>query len=102
MRGQGKPVFGYYDARPFYERDETPSAYIERVGAHAGLASDDARVDPDGLAIDDFAMSDNLMMIGALESGAGALAGDFETAILQVAETLLGRWVSGETQPYAG
>ena len=37
-------------------------------------------------AIENFQMEDNLMMIGALESGAGELSDSFEAAVLSIAE----------------
>ena len=89
MQGLGKPVFAYYDAAPFYDREEAPGLYADRVRRHCSVSADAPRVDADGHAIDDFEMADNLMVIGALESGAGSIADDFEHAILQVAESLL-------------
>ena len=89
MRGCGKPVFAYYDAAPFYGREEAPGRYVDRVRAHCPMSPHDARVDADGQSVDDFEMADNLMMIGALESGAGAIAADFDRAVMQVAESLL-------------
>ena len=91
MLGLGKPVFAYYDAAPFYGRDESPGKYVDRVRRFCPVSADDPRVDADGHAIDDFEMADNLMMIGALESGAGSIAGDFDRAVMQVAESLLKR-----------
>ena len=96
MRGLGKPVFAYYDAVPFYGREERPGAYIDRVGNHRSMSVHDVRVDADGHAIDDFQMADNLMMVGALESGAGAIAEDFEHAIRQIAESLLKQDVASQ------
>ena len=89
MRGLGKPVFAYYDAAPFYGREEAPGRYVDRVRTHCALSSHDAGVDADGQSVDDFQMADNLMMIGALESGAGTIAGNFDQAIMQIAESLL-------------
>ena len=89
MLGLGKPVFAYYDAAPFYGRGEAPGMYVDRVRSHCSVSEHDPRVDADGLSIDDFRMADNLMMIGALESGAGAIAESFEGAIVQIAESLL-------------
>ena len=89
MRGLGKPVFAYYDAAPFYGREEAPGLYVDRVREHGSVSAHDARVDADGHAIDDFQMADNLMMVGALESGAGAIAGDFDEAVMQIAQSLL-------------
>lgn len=89
MLGLGKPVFAYYDAAPFYGREEAPGKYVDRVRAHCPVSEHDPRVDADGLTVDDFGMADNLMMIGALESGAGAIAESFDRAIEQIAESLL-------------
>ena len=89
MLGLGKPVFAYYDAAPFYGRGEAPGMYVDRVTTHCAVSEHDPRVDADGLSIDDFQMADNLMMVGALESGAGAIAESFEEAIVQIAESLL-------------
>ena len=90
MLGLGKPVFAYYDAAPFYGREEVPGMYVDRVGTHCSVSEHDPRVDADGLTVDDFGMADNLMMIGALESGAGAIAESFDRAIEQIAASLLG------------
>ena len=77
---------------PFYGREEAPGKYVDRVRAHwCPMSEHDPRVDADGLTVDDFGMADNLMMIGALESGAGAIARDFDQAILQIAESILER-----------
>ena len=87
--GLGKPVFAYYDAAPFYGREEAPGLYVERVRAHGPASAEIAGVDANGHAVDDFEMADNLMMIGALQSGAGEIADDFDRAVMQVAESLL-------------
>ena len=34
MRGAGKPVFGYYDAKPFYGKSEAPGLYANKVASH--------------------------------------------------------------------
>ena len=87
--GLGKPVFAYYDAAPFYGREEAPGTYVDRVRTHCPVSEHDPRVDADGLTVDDFGMADNLMMIGALESGAGAIAESFDRAIEQIAASLM-------------
>ena len=91
MRGLGKPVFAYYDARPFYGRDESPGTFADRVREHCGVSAEDPRVDGDGQTIEDFQMADNLMMVGALESGAGRIAADFDEVVMQIAELFLAR-----------
>lgn len=97
MRGLGKPVFAYYEAAPFYGREEAPGRLVDRVREHYGVSDHDPRVDVDGQSIEDFRMADNLMMIGALESGAGLIAEDFDQVVMQVAGSLLAR--SGDGQP---
>ncbi len=89
MRGLNKPVFAYYDAAPFYGSSENPGLYKDRVAEHYPLSKETAGTDVHGQSIEDFGMADNLMMIGALESGNGAIAGDFETVIKQIAAHIL-------------
>lgn len=86
MRGLGKPVFGYYDAAPFYGESEPLSLYADKVRRFHGQDPDDASVDVDGLLIESFGMADNLMMIGALDDGGTALQESFEQALLRAAE----------------
>ena len=74
MRGAGKPVFGYYDAAPFYGRKELPGQYSDRVAAYSGTGQERPTVDADGLTIENFGLEDNLMMIGALEDSGSVLA----------------------------
>ena len=101
MRGLGKPVFAYYDARPFYGRDEAPGLLVDRVREHYAVSAEDPRVDGDGQTIEDFRMADNLMMVGALESGAGRIAADFDQVVMQIAETFLAR-DGADFRPRAG
>ena len=91
MRGLGKPVFAYYDAAPFYGKEEAPGLLVDRVRRHYSVSDHSPRVDADGQSIEDFQMAENLMMIGALESGAGLIADDFDQAVMQIAESLLAR-----------
>ena len=95
MRGLGRPVFAYYDAVPFYGEREAPGRYVDRVRRYCTVSDHAPHVDADGLSIDDFQMADNLMMIGALQSGAGAIVEDFEQAIAQIAESLLKQGFEG-------
>ena len=88
MSGLGKPVFAYYEAEPFYNRKEDPGIYNQRVIEFYGL-DDDAMVDPNGLNIENFQMSDNLMMIGAMQSGAGNVTESLEKVVLQIATYLI-------------
>jgi nucleoside 2-deoxyribosyltransferase len=59
MAGRGKLCLGY---------SNHPSSYAERVREFTGVSSRDGRlVDAQGLTVEDFGLSDNLMMIHALE-----------------------------------
>ena len=59
MAGRGKLCLGY---------SNDPAPYAERVGAFTGVSSRDGRlVDALGLTVEDFGLTDNLMMIHALE-----------------------------------
>ena len=91
MRGLRKPVFAYYDAVPFYGREEAPGTFADRVREHYAVSQDDPCVDVDGQSIEAFQMPDNLMTIGALASGAGTIARSFDRAVMQIAESLLAR-----------
>ena len=86
--GLGKPVFGYYEAEPFYGESEAPGFYADRVEALYPI-SDEPGIDAYGQSIENFQMSDNLMMIGALASGAESVAEDFDQVIMQIADYLL-------------
>jgi len=88
MRGLSKPVFGYYDAEPFYGEAELPGFYAKRVEKFYSV-SDQPGIDVQGQSIENFQMEDNLMMIGSLLSGAGNVAQDFDRVILQIAEYIL-------------
>lgn len=88
MNGLGKPVFAYYDAKPFYGADETPGIYAERVKKHYTVSKMEADKDVHGQTIEDFKMADNLMMIGALQSGKGDIAESFEAVIMQIAKSI--------------
>ena len=95
MRGLGKPVFAYYEAAPFYGREEAPGRLVDRVRKHYAVSDHDPRVDVDGQSIEDFQMADNLMMIGALGSGTGVIADDFDQVVMQIARSLLARSSDG-------
>jgi len=88
MRGLSKPVFAYYDAEPFYGAQEQPGIYADRVQDHYPVSTKEAGKDVHGQTIEEFQMADNLMMIGALESGAGDIATSFEDVILQIANAI--------------
>ncbi|GGZ97450.1 hypothetical protein GCM10008090_02170 [Arenicella chitinivorans] len=97
MAGLNKPVFAYYDAKPFYGKNEAPGIYAERVARHYPVDADNPGKDAHGQSIEDFQMADNLMMIGALESGRGEIANSFEAAVLQIAQTLQSQLKQGIT-----
>jgi len=67
--GSGKPVFGYYDAVPFYGEEEDPGLYPEKVVQHGFAKEDNDGFDENNLEIENFGFSDNLMLLGNLEDG---------------------------------
>lgn len=85
MAGLDKPVFAYYDAQPFYGETEQPGLYTERVAKFYPVSSDKPGHDVHGQSIENFKMADNLMMIGALESGEAKISSSFEAAIISIA-----------------
>lgn len=89
MLGLDKPVFGYYEAEPFYGESEAPGLLTERVVQYYQVDPENPEVDIHGQTIENFEMADNLMMIGALESGAGEIAPTFDAVIMQIANYLL-------------
>ncbi|CAN5482427.1 nucleoside 2-deoxyribosyltransferase [soil metagenome] len=59
MAGRGKRCFGYAN---------DPAIYLDRVRSLTNVTSQDGRrVDAEGLTVEDFGHTDNLMMIHALE-----------------------------------
>ena len=89
MRGLNKPVFAYYETKPFYGAVEQQGIYADRVKQYYQVDPKDAHKDFDGLSIEQFAMEDNLMMIGALNTGAGQVAANFDTVIKQIAQYIV-------------
>jgi hypothetical protein len=100
----GKPVFAYYDAVPFYGRpDYAESAglepgrqsgfdlpsYAQRVASFYGLREAQPATDPDGLHVEQFGMTDNLMLIGALEDSNTAIAAGFDAAVVNAVRHIL-------------
>jgi len=86
MRGLGKPVFAYYNAKPFYGSDEKITSYLDKVQKFYTVSTENSETDTFGQSIENFQMSDNLMMIGSLKSGHGEIATSFEQAVLQIAD----------------
>jgi nucleoside 2-deoxyribosyltransferase len=94
MAGRGKLCLGY---------SNDPSPYADRARNFTTIASHDGRlVDADGLTVENFGLTDNLMMIHALELHGCALVtprqavadiwhdlGAFETCVRMVAERLV-------------
>jgi nucleoside 2-deoxyribosyltransferase len=65
MAGRGKLCLGY---------SNDPSSYADRVRQFTGVVSRDGRlVDATGLTVEDFGLSDNLMMVHALDLHGAAL-----------------------------
>ncbi len=89
MRGLNKPVFAYYESKPFYGAVEQQGLYADRVKQFYQVDPKDPHRDFDGLSIEQFQMEDNLMMVGALNTGAGQVAANFDTVIKQIAQYVL-------------
>jgi len=93
MAGRGKLCLGY---------SNDPVRYADRVRKFTGVVSHDGRlVDAQGLTVEDFGLSDNLMMMHALDLHGSALVtprqpaadiwhdlGSFETCVRIAAERL--------------
>ena len=96
-RGMGKPVFGYYDAVPFYgaadfgEGSESFALppYAARVADFYDLEALQPDKDPDGLHVEHFDMTDNLMLLGALDDSGARVAASFDQAVVSAVEHLL-------------
>lgn len=86
MAGLKKPVFAYYDTKPFYGGDEKPGLYTDRIAKYYPVSKDKPGFDIHGQSIENFGMEDNLMMIGSLETGENKISDDFEAAIVKIAE----------------
>lgn len=91
MRGLNKPVFAYYDSRPFYGTEEQAGLFADRIAKFYPISTEKEGVDIHGQSIENFEMEDNLMMIGALESGEGKISDNFKAAVLNIAEHIQSR-----------
>jgi len=89
MAGLNKPVFAYYESEPFYGTIEKPGLYADRVKQFYQVDPNDDHKDIYGQSIENFNMADNLMMLGAMTSGSGVIATDFDSVIKQIATYLL-------------
>jgi nucleoside 2-deoxyribosyltransferase len=68
MRALGRPIFAYSnDERPFLDR------VIAFCGGKARLRPTGEHEDPDGMAIEPFALHDNLMLAGGIVASGGCL-----------------------------
>jgi nucleoside 2-deoxyribosyltransferase len=87
---QGKRVYGYANG---------PAVYAERVVAVSGplAARDGRRWDRDGFAVEEFALSDNLMIEGAIREAGGSII----LAEEQAPEAVAGKRMSTTGQPLA-
>lgn len=107
MAAQGKPVFGY---------SSNPAPYLDRVGVHCGplVRHGQGWRDRDGLAVEDFGLSDNLMLAVSIaessldvytvaEEGPEALAAfrAFKLCMAEIAARLT-RWQSKESPHVQG
>lgn len=89
MAGANKPVFAYYDAKPFYGAPEVPGLYKDRVKTFWSVLKEDVSLDKDGLSIENFSMTDNLMMVGAHTDTGYDVASSFQQVILNIADYIL-------------
>jgi len=89
MAGADKPVFAYYDAKPFYGANEVPGLYKERVKTFWSVSKKDASLDQDGIAIENFSMTDNLMMVGSHTDTGYEVASSFQQTILNIGDYIL-------------
>ena len=82
-RALGKRIYGYSAAT---------STLLERTQAFFGLAGD-AKTDPQGCAMENFGLTDNLMIDGAIAAGGGFIVSKAESALAAFAafEELVGR-----------
>lgn len=92
MRGLNKPVFAYYESYPFYQTDEKPGLYAERVKAFYQVSADNPEKDVHGQTVENFEMSDNLMMIGALNDSATEIKMTFEEVVEAIAQDIISRY----------
>lgn len=86
MFGLDKPVFGYYDMKPFFNLNLPVEKYNSRV-KHSKYHNSKCppNVDIDGHYIENFDMYDNLMIDGACEEF-NHVCHTFEDAILNISE----------------
>jgi nucleoside 2-deoxyribosyltransferase len=92
MTKADKPVFAYYDAKPFYGEAETALTYHHRMQKYYPEMVDPSNLtqDVNGLSIENFDMHDNLMMIGAL-SGTKykGMESSFEAVIQNIGDHIM-------------
>jgi len=97
MRALGRPIFAYSnDERPFLDR------VIAFCGGTARLRPSGEHEDPDGMAIEPFALHDNLMLAGGIIASGGCIVAEaaqhterytslaaFERCVMRAASALL-------------
>ncbi|MEM7188729.1 MAG: nucleoside 2-deoxyribosyltransferase [Pseudomonadota bacterium] len=72
MRAAGKPVFGYTnDARTFEDRIEAHFSDDAEVATLTQREGQSVKEDPDGMAVEPFGLSENLMMVAAVNASGG-------------------------------
>ena len=86
MAGADKPVFAYYEAKPFYRKMEKPALLTERVKDYWHVDPESPGKDKDGIHIENFQMIDNLMMVGAYSKTGYPVAENFEALIMNIAD----------------
>jgi nucleoside 2-deoxyribosyltransferase len=85
---QGKRVYGYASG---------PAVYVDRVEASSGplVVREGRRWDRDGYAVEEFALSDNLMIAGAIREAGGTLI------VREMRNGIASRTVPDEEEPLA-
>ena len=98
MRALGRPIFAYsHDTRPFLDR------VVAFHGGAVRVRPSGEHEDPDGMAIEPFALHDNLMLAGGVIASGGRIVvaavpnaerytalGAFERCVQKAAAALLG------------
>ena len=98
MRALGRPIFAYsHDTRPFLDR------VVAFYGDAVGVRPSGEHEDPDGMAIEPFALHDNLMLAGGVIASGGRIVVEavpnaerytslaaFERCVAHAAAVLLG------------
>ena len=78
MTALGRPVVGYTSDQQHYA---ARVARLHEVIHDALVQKDGILCTPDGLAVEDFKLTDNFMVVGAALNASAAIAEDFESAV---------------------